>query len=129
MSSWLSDFVASALFYTPGQTAEKLAEIKPAFTPEAFQQYVAFMTDSGFSDAIRNQTLKLAAVVETAPVLVGRGASGGRYAWVFEVPVVALDRRTATLRIRVGRAVNGIAPHGVLIESWEDTAKSGGKPK
>jgi hypothetical protein len=124
LGSWLSDTVTNALTFTPNQSMQKLNEIKPLFTEAGFQAYLLFMANAGLGDYLKYQTLTLTAIVNNTPILVGQGASAGRYAWAFEVPVVmtAMDgaNKILTLRIQVGRSAAGPKPHSVLIENWQE---------
>lgn len=132
LSDWISDVAADALVFTPAKTAQKLAAIRPLFSEGGYTAYKAFLDKMGFADAIVNQTLNISAIVNREPLLIGQGASAGRYAWAFEVPVVlsVADKagtqpvsKNVTLRIQFGRSAKGAPPHGLLIENWQETAE------
>ncbi len=129
LSDWISDVAADALVYVPGKSSEKLAALRPLFSDNGYKAYMDFMTAMGFATAIAGQTLSTSTIVNTAPLLIGQGASAGRYAWAFEVPVVVTMAsvgaeppvsKKVTLRIQFGRSAKAGGPHGVLIESWQE---------
>lgn len=142
LGAWLSDTVADALVFTPGTSAGKLSSIKTEFSDAGWKMYTDFLAAQGLSSALQTQTLNMSTIVNSTPLLIGQGASAGRYAWAYEMPVVltaiaAPGQPAATreiiLRVQVGRSPKGAAPHGVLIESWQEfrepPAESGGKPQ
>lgn len=127
LSGWVSDVIADSLTFVPGQTNRKLADIKPRFTEAGFKAYLTFLGQLGFAEDVRQQSLKLGAIVNHEPSLVGQGASGGRYAWAFDVPIVMStgDRdstrqvtKTLNLIIQIGRSTDAPEPNGVFIENW-----------
>lgn len=120
---WLSDRVADALLFTPNNAAKKLVAIKPYFSEQGYKAYLAFMAAHGYADKLQAQTLTLSTIVNSEPMLIGQGASAGRYAWAFEMPIVVSGdggNKTIVMRIQVGRAAKGPAPMGVLIENWQE---------
>ncbi|NBX65474.1 MAG: hypothetical protein EBQ96_00540 [Proteobacteria bacterium] len=128
LAEWISDAAAGVLAFTPGKTSEKLLEIRPLFSESGYKAYIDFMTSMGLAPAIENKTLSMMGIVDSAPLLIAQGASTGRYAWAYEVPVVlsingkpgeAPVTRSVTLRIQFGRSAKGVPPHGVLIENWQ----------
>ncbi len=136
LSDWISETAANALLFTPGQSVTKLNQLRPLFTAQGYTSYLNFLASKGLIDPLKTQTLSLSTIVSNAPLLIGQGASAGRYAWAFEVPVVLSVGRPATntpaiLRIQFGRAANGAKPHGLLIENWQEynaEAASGTQP-
>lgn len=143
LGSWLSDTVADALQFSPNKANAKLSAIRPYFSDQGYKTYLAFLDQMGLSVALQKQTLNLTSVVNAAPLLIGQGASAGRYAWAYEMPVVLSAMpgpdadplsKTVTLRIQIGRNAKAPGPNGVFIESWQtftegDTAKdASGKP-
>lgn len=136
---WLSETAAGALQFSRGKSAQKLTEIRPLFTEEGFRTYVEFMNTLGLSDALQKQTLQMSSIINSAPLLIGQGASAGRYAWAYEMqatlsaagPSGAEQSKSVTLRIQIGRSPTAANPMGVLIESWqifaEPPANAGGQ--
>lgn len=123
LGAWLSDRVADAFLFTPKSASRKLAGLKPYFSDQGYTAFLAFLTANGYGDKLRTDTLKISAIVNNEPMLIGQGASAGRYAWAFEMPVVISGdggNKTIILRIQVGRSAKGPAPMGVLIENWQE---------
>jgi hypothetical protein len=128
LGTWISDMVADALMLEPASASQKIITLKANFTDGGYQSYLAFLEQTGFAGALRSQSVSLSAVANGLPTLVNQGASGGRYAWLFEIPVILTAQTTSsedpmtkpvTLRIQIGRAAKGAPPHGILIESWQ----------
>lgn len=136
LGNWLSDTVADALMFNPKDATRKLAAVRTDFSEQGYKAYLAFLSDQGFSAALQNQTLQLSTIVNSTPLLIGQGASAGRFAWAFEVPVVMTvgqsgvqpQSRNVTLRIQIGRSASGPAPNGVVVESWQVFQEGSGQP-
>ncbi len=139
LGTWLSETAAGALQFRPGKANEKLTEIRPLFTEEGFKSYIEFLTYLGLYDAVQKQTLQMSSIINSAPLLIGQGASAGRYAWAYEMqatlsaagPSGAEQSKAITLRIQIGRSPTANNPMGVLIESWQvfvDKPASAGTP-
>ncbi len=137
LADWISDTTANALLYVPGKTSQKLAAVRPLFSEQGYKAYTDFLAAQGYGPSVQAQTLSMSTIVNNAPLLIGQGASAGRYAWAFEVPVVmtvstdprvAPNSRKVVLRIQFGRSPQGAPPHGLLIENWQifdETAPQG----
>jgi len=124
MEEWVSDTVANALLFQTGKVNTKLAAMKPLFSETGYKAYLNFLATQPFSANLRAQTLSLSTIVNNTPLLIGQGASGGRYAWAFELPVImtpsgGTPSEPVILRIQIGRAANAPAPDGVVIENWQ----------
>lgn len=143
LSQWVSETVADALIFTTGSVRPKLAQIRPEFSDAAWSGYMDFLKSTGYSDLLVSEKLSLNSIVKNEPVIVAQGSSAGRYAWVFEMPVVmtppvpdgvVVESKTATLRMQIGRSAQGVPPHGLIIESWQvlpepkPTQESSGQP-
>jgi len=123
IADWVSDIVATSLQFQAGQTNTKLLAVKPNFTDSGYKAYLTFLGSQPFAAALRDQTLSLNSAVNATPLLIGQGASGGRFAWAYEMPVIMTPKgqkslKPVTVRIQIGRNAKGAAPHGVLIENW-----------
>lgn len=136
LTDWISNIAADALVFTPNHSGDKIKKIRPYFSDNGFASYVDFLTKQGLYQSIQNQTLSLSSIVNTTPLMLGQGASAGRYAWVFEVPVVmttGTNSKEVTLRIQFGRANGAPEPDGIVIENWqefsEDPIQRGGQPQ
>lgn len=140
LGAWLSETVAGTLQFSPNKAAQKLRDVRPLFTDAGFKSYTDFLAAQGYGDALQKQTLEMTSIVNSIPMLIGQGASAGRYAWAYEMQVVltatqkgmAPVNKAITLRIQVGRNINGAAPMGVLIESWQvftEPTNDSGQPR
>lgn len=120
---WLSDRVADALLFAPRDTNRKLTSLRPYFSDQGYSAYLAFLAAHGYGDKLKAQTLNLSAIVNNEPMLIGQGASAGRYAWAFEMPVVISGdgtNKSMVLRIQLGRSAKAQPPMGVWIENWQE---------
>lgn len=134
LSTWLSDEVADDLQFSPGKAAAKLNAVRADFSEAGYQSYLKFLNDMNFTFSLQNQSLNLSSIVTSAPVLIGQGASAGRYAWVYEMPVVLTiggqqpTSKETTIRIQIGRSAKATSDMGVLIESWSEYKDSNTAP-
>lgn len=126
LGTWLSDKVADDLQFSSGRATAKLTIIKADFSDAGYQSYLKFLNDMNFTFALRNQSLNLSSIVTSAPVLIGQGASRGRYAWLYEMPVVLTMggqqpvSKETTIRVQLGRSAKATNDMGVLIESFSE---------
>lgn len=126
LGNWVSESVANALQFTPGNSVAKLNAIKPDFSEQGYAAYAAFLNSLNLTFALQNQSLTMTSIVTAMPVLIGQGASAGRYAWMFEMPVVITIggkqpvSKEATLRVQIGRSAAATNANGVLIENWTE---------
>lgn len=133
IAGWLSDAVADTLTFTPGHCAEKLADLKPRFSAQGYQDYIAFLGAYDLNNDIAEETLNMVGVVGAEPVPLGQGPQNGRYSWAFEMPVVLSilnpeTRRTVTKNVTLRLQFSRTAP-GLEIVRWQEYKRpnSGGK--
>lgn len=123
ISDWTFDAVADALDFKAGASNSKLLAVKPKFSEGGYKAYLAFLGAQPFAQALQAQQLSLSAIVNASPILIGQGATNGRYAWMFEMPIImtanGVPGAPTVIRIQVGRNALGPEPHGVLIENWQ----------
>lgn len=135
ISMKLTEIIAEALTFNQSDYATVVSNMRKYFTPDGYNQYTQFLTNSAFQNALTTQGLQSGAFAETDPVELGRGAYSGVYKWVFEVPVtVSLIPRNAetyrndetvaqnrnfVLRAQLARVNDPQDPDAVKIELWQ----------
>lgn len=140
LSRWLTEKLAALFTFTPGQVAQELQVNRAIFTDVGYQNYLALLGQMPFGAGLRAQNVKVMAVVNAEPLLIGQGSSAGRYAWAFELPLLITyttqgnsvsEHKALTLRLQMGRAAKGDPVNGVLIETiaeyTEPRAEAGGQ--
>lgn len=97
VAMYFSDVLAEALSFNSSNFRSVTSSVKTYFTEEGYNQYMQFITSSGFEAKLRNENLQAGAYTEEEPVEMGRGVYDGVFKWVFQVPVTVslIPRQTA----------------------------------
>jgi hypothetical protein len=136
IAAWVAPVVAEALNFASADFKTDLAATEKYFEPSGRAQYTAFLQDQNILAILEQGQFSLRSYVRDVPVLLNEGPAGGRYHWLFEVPVVVstLDKRVTDykkanatnqlfmLRVQVGRSAQTLDPAGVTIEHWTGSA-------
>ena len=132
IADWLTANISVVLETGITDYAEHLKAIETQMDSYAIADYQKFMQQTNILGRMQQERLGLHAFVEQRPFLLNEGAVGGRYRWLFEVPVTLtlLPEGSTTyrnmevppsyrlvLRVQVGRV--NIEGDGMLIESFE----------
>lgn len=132
--TWLDRKIPELLNLTRTDYSKQLQDIKPLFTPTAWDQYVDFLAKFGVAQVLKEGTHDTQSFTEAPPSVLNQATLEGRYAWVFKTPVILsfmkgesndykdlqVYNRNISLIIQVGRHAQAPEP-GVLIERWEAT--------
>lgn len=133
LGDWLMQAMAHALSFNADTYQPLLAQLNNGFSPQALEQFKTWAIDSGIVDALTANGLQLNAFVSDPPFLLNQGVIGGRFRWLYEVPVmisfvprgstiVVTDEDAHSTRllitVQIGRIENSILEHGVQLESW-----------
>lgn len=134
LSEWLSTAAAEIFSIDPYHYDEHLAKIARLFNQHGYDQYKAFVQESGMLGTVESRGMVMTASAEQVPILLKEGALDGRYRWLFDVPLTLTGVRAGLnsyaeagaqdvfevpgiiARIQVGR-VSGNSEDGVVIES------------
>lgn len=128
MSVLISALVGETLSFPSSNMASVTDRARAYFTPDGFRQYQSFLSSSGLQSTISAGRFKAAAFVETSPLEVTRGAYGGRFKWVFDVPATIsfsnpdgsiAENRKLTLRLQFSRVPDPQDPEAVKVEIWQ----------
>lgn len=132
MAMWVTERVANALSFKPGNIDEQFDQLRPAFTRTAYQNYRQSLQQRRLLNSVRNRSLRMNALVEDDPFLIEEGSKKGIYKWRFEVPVMIsyLNRGTSqsgnsetmskklSVRLTITRKQGREKTDGVMIERW-----------
>ncbi len=133
IQAWVITAVSEAMSFPAGDIDADLARTKDDFTPEAREQYLAFMRKTALLQPLTKGGLSLRSVAREEPFLLNEGAVNGHYRWLYEIPVLstylALDadgyleakeqNKELVIRVQVGRSGTTKDPEGLIIETWE----------
>lgn len=137
VGSWVTTVVSSALSFDAADFNESQKKIEEFFTPEGLASYRSFIDSAGYRARIVNEGDSMGNFIQEDPFLLNKGAAGGTYHWLFEVPVMVSflpggrkDVRTETTRneeilinVDVVR-VPGSVGEAVRIYNWSARLKS-----
>lgn len=129
---WVTEKVANALSFKPGNPNRQFRKIQPFFTKKAYQSYRRSLRQRRLLSSVRNRGLRMNALVEDDPFLVEEGSKQGVYKWRFDVPVMIsfIDRgaekagnrqamsQKVNVRVQVTRKKGRDKMQGVVIERW-----------
>jgi len=116
--------VASGVFTLDFQHwKEKLMNLRPHFTQEAFKTLVRSLKEQGGLDDIVNNRLVVSAVMEKAPVITNQGILKGKFCWQIQVPlVITFENSEGPVRtlhlignLLVQREDTTVAPKGLAV--------------
>ena len=136
--SWAQRLVVELLSMNPGDYGRKFNEYKKYFLPTGWNDYGAYMQNSHLLNMVTQQGYTVSTIVEGEPMILNKGALGGTYHWLVQVPVVtslyiakpgSSDTQNArnarfNVVIQVGRVKKGADDNNISIESWS-VRKSG----
>jgi len=133
LGEWLMQAMAQTLSFDSSTFHSQLPQLANGFSPAALEQFKAWAVDSGILAALESNGMQLNGFVTDMPFLLNQGAIGGRFRWLYEVPVMVsfVPRGTTQnapgetaqssrllVTLQLGRRENSILEHGVQIESW-----------
>lgn len=135
MSSIVNTMVAECLSFSPADYDRNLPLLKNYFTPEGYQQYLAYLQQSKLGDVVKSQKLQSGAYAERPPLEVNSMAQNGVYKWLYEIPVTVgfvsvnthsyrtgetrPQNQRFTLRLQLTRVKDPANPNAVRIEIWQ----------
>lgn len=137
IATWLVTSVSNALTFTPSAYDKQQAGLVDSFTPEGLATYRSFMESSGFQTRVTANRQILSNYIQELPFLLNKGAVGGAYHWLFEVPLMvsftpeaqrgnrAFNPQSEELLVNVDVIrVPGEAGDSVRIHNWSVKLKS-----
>lgn len=88
IGAWVTTTVSTVLSFDAGDFGKELKGTENYFTPEGLASYLSFLDSSGYRARIVNEGDRMGNFIKEDPFLLNKGAAGGTYHWLFEVPVM-----------------------------------------
>ena len=138
IQGWLAQAVSESMSFDLANYKENAKSVYVYFSKTGFQQYQAYLQDSGIFDTLKSNQSRMSVFVEEAPLLLNNSEIEGVYRWLYQVPVtvsfIPLNATDLTktdnvvskqmnLRIQVRRANIKGDPDVVQVESWKATRR------
>lgn len=126
MQVWILESVSELLNLSQQNKKDIFRIVRPYFTQDGFAQYEAYLkTDNVLAD-VEAGKVSLSAIVDETPLALNDGLIGGKYRWLYDVPVIIslkplqgpVQNKKATVRIQLGRTMDENNPDKLVIESW-----------
>jgi len=133
VGAWLEEKVSQNLTFSPEGYAQHIAVVSESMSNPAQSQFKTFLQNANILQTMQGRRLSLHSYTEGAPIMLNKGTLGGRFRWVFDVPVVmsflsaessgyetsgpAINERI-WVKVQVGR-IAGDEEHNLIIESWD----------
>lgn len=131
MQIWLVENVSELMNLDKGNVKSIFREKRIYFTDAGYKQYQDYLkTDNMLAD-IEAGHVKLGTIVDQTPQALNDGLIGGKYRWLYDVPVIASVKpaqgpavnKKITLRIQLGRTMDEKNDDKIVIESWAVVAR------
>lgn len=137
VSTVLTQIIAESLSLNANNYDSVVAAQQKYFTPAAYQQYLAFLTQTNMKQTLTEQNLQSGAFPEQDPLELNSGVFGTAYKWLLEAPVtmsfvkrgtqgyentaITSQNRRFVLRTQFTR-VKDADPNAIKIEIWQVSA-------
>ncbi len=126
MQVWIVESVSELLNLNKQNKAEVFRAVRPYFTEAGFVQYEAYLKADNVLADIETGKYALGTIVDQTPQALNDGVIGGKYRWLYDVPVIMsltptqgeAQNKKGTLRIQLGRTMDENNPAKIVIESW-----------
>ncbi len=136
VSEWVSMAVTEALTFTLAGYADHRAGLAAFMNANAVAEYGNFLETTRILGLMRTNDFEVRTFPGNVPFLRTHGAIGGRYRWVYDVPVsmtflpigatsyeeLEEDQyqfEELTIRVQIGRTPPGVGRDGLAVETWE----------
>lgn len=126
MQVWIVEAVSELLNLNKQNKNEIFRDVRPYFTEAGFTQYQDYLkTDNMLAD-IDAGKIALGTIVDQTPQALNDGIIGGKYRWLYDVPVIMsltptqgpAQNKRGMLRIQLGRTMDENNPAKIVVESW-----------
>lgn len=135
VSKWITEAVTEVMTFEVSGFEDHKTKIAKFMSENGFHEYETFIDTTNILRMMQSGNLDVRAFVVNIPELKGAGEAGGRYRWVYDVPVnltflpvgttnyrsvQETGYRTESLifRIQLGRVKEGLGRDGIAIETW-----------
>ena len=136
VSEWTRSKVSEALTFTIPGIKDHAGNIKGFMSSAGIQEFNKFLDKTSIVKLMQSGNYNLYTSVLDVPVLRLQGPAGGRFSWLYEMPIsltflppgytsyegLESDQYRSELinvRVQVSRSAKGQGVEGLLIETWE----------
>lgn len=156
VSDWLTEITADALTFSIGEYQDHMRRVSIYFSQNGWKEFQAFLQNTGVTAMMQSNGFELRTFVQDVPELRLSGAAGGRYLWLYDMPVSLtflpvgassyddlettdykfeeLDFRLQLARVpmvdysKTTERRPGMGYEGLVIDTWEVLAKKKEQP-
>lgn len=131
---WVQQALSEILSFNADTYALYQEHVFPrGIAPSGVTELTGWIQSSELVETLRENGMQLNAFVMERPTLLNEGNVNGRYRWLFEAPMMisfvprgtrvydpaqAMDTRTMTVTLQIGRVQESLLEHNVMIETW-----------
>lgn len=129
---WVAPIAAQLLTFDDEDYQNDLKDSEGLFDAGGRKQYLEFLKTSSIEKVLKLNKYYVRSYAKDSPLLLNEGEAGGRYHWLFDVPVMVsyMDRsmkdykssdpinQLLVIKVQVGRSANAKDPSGMVIEHW-----------
>lgn len=125
LGRWSSDIVIRALSFDSRSRDDVFTEIRKYFTNSGWQAYQNFLQTEGLFAGSKEFGFELSSFTLQEAEMLGKGAAGGAFKWVFDVPVTIeygtnqKRRENVNIVIQITRVPFKRGEEDVKIETWK----------
>lgn len=139
ISDWLVTAASESMTFQSGDYSKDLAATAVYFDEGGRKQFEDFLAQNNILKVLETGKYHVRSFVKETPLLLNEGAVGGRYRWLFEVPLMLsyMDRANSDykskaqpvnqlvkLTVQIGRSDKPLGGPNVVIERWFGKAEN-----
>lgn len=132
ISEYVGKMVSEAMTYSSDDYKQDMSTILELFDTQGKTQYQTFLQEKNIQKVLDSGRYHIRGFMLDAPLLLNSGPVGGRYRWLYEVPVMVsyMDRsakdykeadvtnQKIVVTLQVGRRTDIENLTGIVIETW-----------
>jgi hypothetical protein len=130
--------MAEILTFKRANYQSHLAEIRDYMSEQGFAEFTSFLNTAGVLSLMQNKKTDLYSSVADTPILLRHGVAGGRYSWLYEVPVdltfvpegvvdyeqimdegMTFETEPLLFKVQVSRTLPDQGREGLVVAAWE----------
>lgn len=85
---WINKVIPEYFTFEIGTYYEITTEAKKIFHDYAYNQYLEFLKENRIPEMAQSNSVDISTFVSSSPYLITKKTTGGRYIWIYEVPVL-----------------------------------------
>lgn len=138
ISEWLGMYASDLLTFKANGYQAHIREMEPSFSNDGLAAYMEFLRGESILKVLENGQHDITTIKQGEPLLLNDGEIGGRYRWLYEIPVmisyiqsnttdykgVTPVNRRYTITLQVGRVQDAPNEHNLLIETFTGKANN-----